>query len=107
MIDIGLDGIEDTGIRENFSNILEEFKKTIHRFDFQFFEVVFTAAVTNYKFKHNMRFVPKDVIQTSVIGAGAVTFNYANFDSNFIDITTTGACTVRFIAGNFSKQSVT
>lgn len=105
MIDIGLDGIKETGIRDNFVNILEEFKKPIHRFDFKFFELTFTAAVTNYRFRHGLPYTPKDVIITSQYGAGVAEFNYALFDATSIDITTTDACKVRFLLGNFSENS--
>ena len=107
MIDIGLDGIKDTGIRDNFVNILEEFNKPIHKFNFQFFELNFTAAVTNYRYRHNLPYTPKDVIITAQYGTGVAEFNYQLFSSTHIDITTTDACTVRFLLGNFSKDSAT
>jgi hypothetical protein len=68
---------------------------------FKLFEVAFTQAVANFKYPHKLGFQPKDVITTSLIGAGAVTFNYSKFDSTNLDITVTGPCTVRFLAGTY------
>lgn len=105
MIELGLDGIENTTIRDNFVSILEEFKSPLLNFKFKFFELTFTGAVTNYRYLHNMGFIPKDIIQTSKTGAGAITFNYSLFSNTHLDITTSGACVVRFLAGNFSPSS--
>ena len=68
--------------------------------DWEFFEVVFTQAETNKKIPHKLKFIPQDVIQTAKLGSGAVTFNYSLFNNTTIDITTTGACTVRFYLGS-------
>lgn len=105
MIELGLDKISDIGVRDNFAAIQEEFKSPIYNFKFQFFELNFTAAVTNYRFKHNMPFLPKDVIVTSQKGAGVATFNYSLFDKDYLDITTTDAVKIRFLVGNFNNDS--
>ena len=64
-------------------------------------ELTFTAAKSNFRYEHNMKFVPTDVIQTRLTGAGAVTYNYTLFDETHIDISTSGACVVKFLLGRY------
>lgn len=77
----------------------------ILRGEWRFFEIAITGAKTNYQFVHNLGFKPTDVIQTSLIGAGAITWNYALFTKEFLDITTTGDLTVRAFVGRFDRRN--
>lgn len=62
----------------------------------------FLSAQTNAKIPHGLGFKPLDVMQTSLIGAGVtVTFNYDLFDTETIDITVSGACSIRFFIGAY------
>lgn len=88
--------------QENFDRIrlfLEEDLFT--KFDGAFFELSFSAAVTNEKVPHNLGFLPSDIFITSQIGAGTITFNQDKTSLTDFDITTTGAVDVRFVAGSF------
>lgn len=90
----------DEIVKENFRRVAESLNSdVISSGNWRFIELTFTAAVTGFLYKHNMPFTPKDIIQTSKTGAGSVTFNYASFDETNINITTTGACVVRFFLG--------
>lgn len=96
--------ITDQYIQENFLRITDFFKKQkMLQAEFTHFELVFSSAVTNFKFRHNLGFQPKDVIQTSSIGAGVLTWNYDKFDAQFLDITTTGAVKVRAFVGSYQE----
>lgn len=103
MIKLLVKEIEDERSRENFKRLQKELTvdQVILKGQWKFFEIVFDGAVTNFKVKHLLNFVPKDVIQTSLIGAGALTWNYTLFDRVNLDITTTGACTVRAFVGAY------
>ena len=97
-----LDDIEDPVVRENFQKLEEETNKSLFPSDrWRFVELTFLTAVTGYQYRHGLSFVPKDVIQTSAIGAGAVTWNYSSFTKDIVSITTTGAVTVRALIGKF------
>ena len=61
------------------------------------------VSITNEKVSHNLDFVPKDIIQTSSIGVGVLTFNFDKFDDTLLDITTTGSITVRAFIGTFEE----
>lgn len=99
--------IEDAKLQENFRR-LQNFlngETPILQGEWKFFEQVFLGAVTNFKLRHGLGFVPKDIIQTSKIGAGNVTFDYANFTKDHIILTTTGPCSFRFFAGRYEERS--
>lgn len=105
MIKFSFNNIDDQYIRENFERLTKFIQNQgILRGEWQFFEIVFPAAVTHYRVPHNLGFQPKDILQTSLIGAGSITFNYTLFDATYLDITTTGACTVRFFAGSYRDE---
>lgn len=93
--------IEDEYSRENFQRISDFFRVQNHLFNFKHFEVEFPGAVTGFKFRHGLGFQPKDVIQTSLIGAGSLTWNYTEFNKDTVSMTTTGACVVRFFLGTY------
>lgn len=94
--------IDDEYVRENFTRLNDFFQKdALLKAGWKFFTLTFSAAVTNNKVRHGLGFKPLDVIQTSIVGPGAVTFNYANFDETTLDITTTGACVVRCFIGTY------
>jgi len=68
---------------------------------FEFMEITFAGAATNLKIAHGLGFRPLDVLQSSLTGAGAITWNYAKFDNTNLDVTVTGACTVRAFIGAY------
>ncbi len=93
-------------MRENFTRLQDYIRaEEILRGEWRFFEITVTAAVTNFKYAHNLGFTPKDVIQTSVVGAGAITWNYSLFSKELLDLTTTDALTVRAFIGRFDGRN--
>lgn len=105
-IDLKYQEIEDQYARENFYRLQKFFDaENFLKGDWEFFEIAIPAAATNYRFKHNLGFMPKDVLVTSSIGAGVAQFNYSLFDKDFLDITTTGPVTVRAYVGRFERAS--
>jgi hypothetical protein len=94
--------IADEYARENF-RMLRDYMLLESPFQgFQHFEITLTAAVTNFRYRHSLGFQPKDIIQTSLTGTGVATWNYNLFNDTYLDLTTTGACTVRLFAGTFN-----
>ena len=101
-----LKDLKDPYVRENFNRLtqfLQEFP--FFRGEWRFFTLTFTRAETNLKLPHGLDFKPLDIIQTSITGAGDITFNYSLFDAENIDITTTGACVVRCFIGAYREES--
>lgn len=98
---IAVKEIQDIYARKNFENLQQYFATENQLQGFKFFELVFTKAETNKKFAHGLTITPRDLIVTSVTGSGTVQFNTGLFDKTNLDISTTGAVTVRFYIGSY------
>lgn len=101
---LNVQDIKDPVVRRNFQNLLEYFQAQNQLQDFAFAEVIFTEAEANKKINHSLGLIPQDVFVTRLTGAGSVTFNYSAFTSSQLDLTSTGACRVRFFYGNKLAQ---
>lgn len=105
MVIIDVEKIQDPIARENFQNIQQFLNDdTLTRGKFTFYEIIFTKAETHKRIPHRLGFVPKDILQTSLTGAGAITWNYALFTTDFLDVTTTAACKVRAFIGRYNDS---
>lgn len=98
--DLLTDNVKDPPVRQALRWIQDYINNVqFLRADMAFYELQFNRAETALKVPHGLPFIPVDVIQTYISGAGAVTFLYDQFDGTNFVITTTGACKVRFLAG--------
>lgn len=103
-ISLPIKDVSDGILRSVFLLLVNQLNRfTFLDAEWSFVEISFDAAVTDYKHKHGLAFVPKDVIQTSLVGSGGVTWSYAKFDSEYLYLTTTGACTVRAFVGRYKE----
>lgn len=69
----------------------------------KFYTMTETGAVTR-TMKHNLTFIPKDVIILSVNpSTSTVTFQPESFTKDTISYTTTGACVIRALIGSYSE----
>ncbi len=104
MIEFILKDIADVYIRENFKRLGVWVKSLkLLKANWVFYEITFDVAVTNQRYPHRLGYLPKDIILTNVSDSASVIFNYDLFDKEFFDLTTSGACTVRFFAGTFAE----
>lgn len=115
--------ITDTYVRENFQRIKDwATRSALFRMDPQFFEiqVPVPAGATsvgvgpdpkdNFLFPHRLGYTPRDILMTSAIGSGTITWNYAKFDSTNLNLSITGITpsdqatvfTIRVLVGNYS-----
>lgn len=98
--------ISDIYVRNNFSKLNDFFAKQGQVLDFKFMDVTFLAAGTRKLF-HGLGRVPADLIRLSITGAGIVSFTRADFDKDYLVLSSTGPARVRFFAGAyFLDQSV-
>ena len=98
--------VEDTYAQENFLRIEEGFREQVLlKGQWKFVELTFGAASTNFRFKHNLSFTPKDIILTSKTGAGTATFSFDLFTNEFLDISVTAATVLRFFVGSYQEAS--
>lgn len=103
MINLLVNEVSDSILRENMKRLQQELgiDQILLLCGWRFVTLTFTAAVTNFKYPHLLSFVPKDILQTSLTGAGSLTWNYDLFDRTNLNITTTGACVVRAFIGRY------
>ncbi len=95
-----LQKLEDVYVQENMQKLQDEWNANLFTNNpWAMFDLEFSGAVANYKVKHPLGGTPLDIIETRKSGPGAVTYNYDLFDKDFLNITTTGACKIRFLAG--------
>ena len=94
--------IEDEFAQENFKRLTDYANKyPLFRCNFQFLEIQISKAVTNFKYPHNLGFQPLDVIIMHNKNNVSVTLNYSKFDATNLDITTSGATTLRCLVGRY------
>lgn len=97
--------LQDPVARECFQWIIDYVRDVpLLQGNFRHFQMEFTRAETDLLIPHHLGFKPEDIIQTSKTGAGTITFNYEDFDTRNISITTSNACVVRFFAGRYERE---
>jgi hypothetical protein len=94
--------IQDNYVQRNFKFLKDFFRINRQLVDFRHYVITFKAAQTNFRYAHGLGFLPQDIIKTKFTGEGNLTFNYDNFTDKEFDITTTGACSIRFFAGTYN-----
>ena len=101
-LDLILREIEETHTRENFSRlkrILTE--QAILQGDWKLYEINLPTAVTGHKLKHNLKFIPYDIIQLSAVGDQNYQFRHELFTRTNMIIDADGPVVLRFLAGRY------
>lgn len=100
-----LKGIVEKLVRDNFETVQKTINdEPILRGNFKHFEITVNRQVDNLRYKHTLGFTPRDVITTYVSDQESVIWNYSSFTSQFLDITTSGACTIRAFIGRYGES---
>ena len=98
--------ISDIYTRENFVRIKRELEaQQILGGFFSFFEVEVTSLGVKVPIKHNLSFIPRDIIILSLEGDHNLYFNYEDFDKDNVYVTTKSPCRVRFLAGSYKSRA--
>lgn len=97
-----LEEIPDENIRQSLQWLFDYLTTEVLLLsEFKHFEIEFNKAETELLFPHNLAFLPKDIIVTSLTGGNTVSFVYEKFTNKNLVITTSGPCVVRFLAGRY------
>lgn len=92
--------------QENFKRIERAFnEQKILKGSWQFFEINIAQAVSGQPFRHNFKFIPKDVLV--VYSSGAHTFDVADFDQEYIYVSAPAPVVVRAFVGLYNERSDT
>lgn len=101
-------------MRENFQKIDAYLKaEPFRKGRFKFIEKQLAADTAEIaggypvtrQFLHGLGFQPKDIIQLSVTNGAAIVWQYAQFDRNYLSLTFSADCTVRFYVGRFEESA--
>lgn len=93
--------ITDQYVRKNFQNIADYFSKQNQLLNFKFFEISTSAEVDSATLAHGLGILPKDIIVLFVSGAGQITFDLDNSDSQNLAYSTTDAVYCRIMVGSY------
>lgn len=102
---LNLDQIQDPIVRKNFELLQEMLTTDMQLRGFVHVDIYVDKAVTNYRVKHGLGYVPLDFIRTKFQGPGNIYLNYDKFDEQFMDLTTTGECRLRGFVGSYQGDS--
>lgn len=103
-IELILKDIEDPYVRENFTRLLDYFRKDALRIaGFKFFEITFPEGGTGIQYAHRLGYLPKDILVTATSDLENVVFKFDDFTKEFFVMDVSGACTVRFFAGTYRE----
>lgn len=98
--------VQDPYVRENFRRIKDSLEaEQILGGYFKFFEQEITQVGVKVPIKHNLSFIPQDIIILSIEGSRSIYFNYENFDKDNLYVTLTKPCRIRFLAGNYKNRA--
>jgi hypothetical protein len=110
MIQFNLKEILDPYVQESLKKLDKFLRDNLFaQSTFKLIKITVSSDNAHYRFKHNLGFKPTDLIPTFTKGTGTVVWNYALFDSEFLDLTFTGTdpkdpLTVRAFAGSFEEN---
>lgn len=95
--------IEGEFAQENFSRIADFFRDfPFANLECKFFEFDIPGGVTDFRFVHNLGFMPKDVIVTGYTGSPSITWNFDRFDKTAVYVTSTTTTKVRCLIGRYN-----
>lgn len=108
--------IEDVYTRESMTRINEHLTSNPFikgEFSFYSFSFVNTTGaplvLTDSQVPHNLGFVPKDLIQTSLVGVSSIAWNFSKFSENDLYVSMTipanTTVTVRAFVGRYEEES--
>lgn len=92
--ELNLSNVQDPVVRDNFSRLNESIVKDPYiSGSFKLVEGTVTGNNSGAKFRHNLKYVPKDAILTSAIWSGTIgvlTIRNDRFDETHVEVTVSG-----------------
>jgi len=104
--ELNVKDVADLYVRTNFQNLQNYFSRQNQFLDFQFLEIIFSAAESNRRVRHGLNVVPHDLVRLEMSGTGVVTWHRARFDKNFLYVSSTGPARIRLFVGQYSRSPV-
>ena len=107
LINLFIPEVKDEFIKENFIKLSDFFDRdAVLNTTFKHLELTYASDGT-FLAAHTFSYAPKDVIQTSQKGTGAITYNYSAFTNTHISVTVSGSSSsdplvVRLFVGTYN-----
>jgi hypothetical protein len=97
--------VEDTKARENFRYLQDALRlEPLISMNFKFFNKDL-SGVGDHVIRHGLKFVPKDVVLTSINPSTAVvTFKPETFTKESVTVSITANCNLRFFLGSYEER---
>ena len=107
LLDLRADRVEDSTLRDNFQAI-EEFinDQNILAGQWRYFEVEFDGSEHKTKFRHHLKFIPTDIIITSLEGHQSLEWQYKSFDRDYVLLHVHGPCRIKGFLGRYQDNKV-
>lgn len=99
--------VKDPVAQENFKRIKIFLRDQVllkSGFFFRTFTVPSTYLV-DFPYKHNLDFIPKDLIVTSVTNGATLTWHYEAFNRDNIFLTASAPTTIRVLLGSYKDDN--
>jgi len=105
-LDLILKDIQDPQARENFDRLVKFVgKQQILDGEWNFYEIDIPNAKEGLSFKHNLSFVPKDVIILNSVGDQNFRLRYNEFTKDNLYLDAAGPVTLRLLVGRYPSYS--
>jgi len=96
--------IDEPNVLENFKRIKTFLRDTVLLKTGFVFRTFTIPAGVMVSYKHNLNFIPRDVILTSATNAAVVTWHYEKFDRDNIYLTVSAPTTIRAFLGLYKDD---
>lgn len=99
--------IQDPNAQENFRRIKIFLRDTVllkTGFFFRTFDVP-AGFLTNFKYKHSLDFVPKDIFVSALSNNAGVIWHFETFDKTYVYLTVTAPTTIRAYFGSYKDDN--
>lgn len=97
--------VQDPAAQENFRRIkvfLRDAAVLNAGFVYRTFEIPNTSE---YAYKHNLTFVPKDIITTAISNDASVVWHFNKFDKNYVYLTASAPAQIRVFFGAYKDDN--
>ncbi len=105
-LDLLTQDLDTEKIQENFQKLRQFISQNpLVNGNFKFYRIVVKNPSVNYKFFHDLGFVPRDVIIT-YISSGSVIPDYGKFTKESIEFNVSDECEIRMLLGFIPIEGV-
>lgn len=104
-LDLRTENIEDLNTRDSFREVEEYLQvQDILQGQWRYFEVEYSVQQNSARFRHELNFVPRDIIVTCIEGDQRISWIYPDFDLEYIYLDVSGPVRIRGFVGKYDDN---